>query len=193
MNSRLVVIATAVCVIAGAFTVAVFTVPGTADWLMVALAFIVGVCVGVAWDDAWDLFRSAREESHMAHESETPEETKDRHRFNGMSVLGWFLILVTAALLAVGVMLILTRNATEDYSRCTAQWQQQFGKAYTARVSASIEVSDAMDDIVKGVAEQDKAEFDKAVQHYLDVRTQQKKDQAANPLPPLPEVLCGTP
>lgn len=187
MTARLGILAVLVCVV----VVAVLTIQGNSDGMFIALAFIVGVCVGVAWDDAWDLIRSARKDRTVAHEGETATETTARHRFNGISALGIGLIGIAAALMVVGVLLIIGKNATESYSRCTAEWQQQFGEAYVARVTASTEVSEAMDDIVQSVADDDKAAFDAAVQHYVKVREDQKQKQAENPLPPLPEALCG--
>lgn len=83
------------------------------------------------------------------------------------------------------------RQRSAEFTRCTAEWQADFLTAYEARAMASIDVSDAMDAIVKAVARQDSAAFNKAVRHYLAVRDRQDKERARHPLPPLPSVRCG--
>ncbi len=193
MKLRAAVAALAALAVLSILTV-VLALWGSSDWLFVALAFIVGVCVGVAFDDAWDLYRASRRDNpNMTdrHPHETTAQTTARHRFNSQTALGWSLLIASIAMLAVGVLLITTKNTTESYSKCTAEWQQQFGEAYTARVDAAREVSDAMDAIVLSVSGSDRTAFHKAVADYLYVRDRQKADQAENPLPPLPEVLCG--
>jgi hypothetical protein len=192
-HRRVSALAAVIFAISGCVTLVVLFVAfqGNSSELFVTLAFIVGLCVGVALDDAWDLYRAARRDSLVSHQPETTQQTTDRHRFNNLTALGWSLIIASAAMLAVGVMLIVTKNATESYSKCTAQWQQQFGEAYTARVTAANEVSEAIDGIVQGIADQDRAMYDSAIVQYVEVRAAQKKKQAENPLPPLPEVLCG--
>lgn len=189
-------VATALVLSAGvvlSLVVVLFTFKGTSDALLSVLSLIVGVCVGVVWDDAWDFYRASRRDKPTVdrHPDETQQQTTNRRRFNSTTTLGWTLIVTTVCAAVTGILLITTKAATEAYSQCTAQWQQQFGEAYTARVEAAREVSDAMDAIVLSVSADDRSAFHKAVEDYLNVRESQKRDQAANPLPPLPEVLCG--
>jgi small ligand-binding sensory domain FIST len=103
------------------------------------------------------------------------------------------LVVSLAANAFVSVLLILTRSATENYAQCTAQWQQQFSVAYLARSDAAAEVSKAMDDIITAVAERDEDKLRVAVEHYVTLRETQEKERRENPLPPLPETLCGKP
>lgn len=154
----------------------------------VALAFCVGFACGVLLDDAWDLYREQLKETHMRKLS-IPRPRRPSFR----QVAAFGLVLAVVMQLAVGAMLIFTRLATDQYARCTAQWQQQFGSAYAARIDASTEVSTAIDDIVTSVGAEDQTAFREAVTRYLAVRAQQDKDRAQNPYPPLPQALCGNP
>lgn len=118
----------------------------------------------------------------------------DSRKVPVVSVIGTIALILTVTLnAAVGVLLIQTRQSTARYATCTAEWQQQFGEAYSARVEAATAVSEAMDRVVFAVAHQDPKEFRKAVANYVALRSDQADAQKNNPLPPLPEVLCGTP
>jgi len=111
-----------------------------------------------------------------------------------VTVAGIVALVLTLALNAVvGVLLIQTRRSANDYAACSAQWQQQFGTAYRARVAASIEVDTAQDAVFRAVAANDPDAFKVALAEYIKVRDQQKSERAKNPLPPLPEQLCGDP
>lgn len=111
----------------------------------------------------------------------------------------WFLaglvslVLAVAIQASVGVLLYQTRQSADDYASCSAEWQQQFGGAYRARVAASIEVDVAQDAVFRAVAAEDPAGFQAALDAYIKVRDNQVKERAKNPLPPLPEQLCGDP
>ena len=94
---------------------------------------------------------------------------------------------------AVGALLIITREDAQDYSTCVARWQQQFANAYKARTEASEQVDGAIDSVILAVDHRDDEEFRNAVRTYLAIRNQQDKDRQKNPLPPLPEELCGKP
>lgn len=159
--------------------------------IFVSLAFVVGIAVGVVLDDAWTLYTKEKKGAHMDLSPRTQRHTGKPRREISTNALGVMLICCCLALLAVGVSLIVTRSSTERYSQCTADWQQQFSSAYLARTAAAIEVSDSMDQVVIAVAAQDEKKFDEAVEHYIQVRDAQIKEQADNPLPPLPKVLCG--
>lgn len=135
--------------------------------------------------------------------SPTPEARAHRKRMTqiGIAALS-FLLIVNAATAA---LLILTRARTEAYATCAAQWQQQFSVAYVerdnanqARLASAATVSDAMDNIVTAIAKDDREGFNAAITNYLqvrerqnEVRAKQDEERAKNPLPPLPETLCG--
>lgn len=146
--------------------------------LFFALGLLLGFLVGVVIRDALDLLAS-RKEKRMPLSSPA-------HRL--------FTVAFVVSLLfnsAVGVLLIVTRKSAEDYSRCTADWQQEFAAAYQARLAASIDVSEAMDAVVRAVYAQDREAFAKSVRAYVKTRDQQESDRADNPLPPLPDRVCG--
>ena len=106
--------------------------------------------------------------------------------------LGISSLAVTVTMNAVvGFLLIVTRTQAEDYTECTAQWQQQFSVAYLARTHSAAEVSEAMDRVLLAVDSQSQSDFDGAVNNYVALREKQNRERANNPLPPLPEDLCG--
>lgn len=111
-----------------------------------------------------------------------------------VSVVGVIALALTVTLNAVvGVLLIQTRQSSEDYASCSARWQQEFGSAYRARIAASVEVDAAQDEVFRAVAAGDPEAFKKTLANYIKVRDKQKRERAKNPLPPLPEQLCGDP
>lgn len=160
-------------------------------FLIALLSFSLGIIVGAVLNDAWKLYRSVQTESTPMTDTHKGTRSSSERSLITTTTLGFVLIAATVALAVVGVMLMVTRNTTEAYSKCTATWQQRFGEAYTARADASIEVTEAMDGVILAVQSNDKKEFDRAVNAYLDVRAKQIDERKANPLPPLPEVLCG--
>lgn len=161
-------------------------------WLVFALGLTVGVLLGVVLEDALMLLRSARKENPVSLHLPRIHTPSTRT----MLVAGLVVGVLTQVI--VGVLLILTYNQTQSYSRCTATWQQEFSQAYQPRARAHAEASEAMDDIVKAVAggvhtPQEEAAMLVAVDRYLAVRAQQDRDREANPYPPLPQTLCGLP
>ena len=106
--------------------------------------------------------------------------------------LGITALAVTVTMNAVvGFLLIVTRTQAEDYTECTAQWQQQFSVAYLARAHSAAEVSEAMDRVLLAVDSRSQSDFDGAVNNYVALREKQNRERTNNPLPPLPEDLCG--
>lgn len=194
-------------VVAGGCVAVAFFMLGGASGLVTLLSVTAGFCVGIAWEDAWKLYKSEDNSSNRKEDTtvsethvETAAEKTSRRRFNGISTLAVLLIIVAAALGVCAVALLVTRQQVVDtqtrlthYTKCTADWQRQFAEGYTARYKASVSVSDAMDDIVTGVADQNRPEFNAAVGRYVALRQKQLDEQTANPLPPLPDVLCGAP
>ena len=158
--------------------------------LIASLAgFLVGFLVGIVLDDALDLYRAARKERNM---------TESRSGFpRAMTAL---LAIAVVANFLVGLLLIQTRAANQDtadklaaYTVCTNEWQQQFATAYRVRLAASRDVSEALDAIMIAVDKKDPEKFKAALNRYLTVRETQEVQRKKNPLPPLPDRLCGQP
>lgn len=121
-------------------------------------------------------------------------DTERHQKIPVVSVVGLIALALTLMLNAVvGVLLIQTRRSGEDFTACSAGWQQDFGTAYRARIAASVEVDSAQDEVFRAVAAGDPKAFRAALGEYIKVRDAQKQERAKNPLPPLPEQLCGDP
>lgn len=158
----------------------------TATWIFIT-GLVLGFPIGVMFDDALDLYRASRGK-------DIPVRLP-----SGRTLLSWGLAMVLALNLAVGVLLIQTRVTAERtaeelaaYSVCVSSWQQDFATAYKARYAASVPVSDALDEIVQAVETGDTGRMRAAIADYLRVRDAQTMERDQNPLPPLPEQLCGT-
>lgn len=149
--------------------------------LVGALGLLVGFLIGVVFDDALDLFRASRRERDMNRSS------------IGRGALAGGLVVAVVLQVTVGVLLILTRHATGDYAACTGRWQQDFSVAYKTRLADSIPVQNALDNLIRAVASQDRAKFQASLARYVKLRDAQEKGRKENPLPPLPETLCGKP
>lgn len=170
---------------------AVMTALGTSGWWAASLTvitFLLGVAVGVVAKDLWA--EHQRRKHALASKSED-ERRKARHEWNVMTGLGLSLLAIALATGITGVLLLLSRQATERYSECTAQWQEQFSRAYSARSDASLQVNEAIDAVIYAVSANDDKGFDVAVSNYVKVREEQNQKRLQSPLPPLPEVLCG--
>lgn len=146
------------------------------------LGLVVGFLIGVVFDDALDLIRASRKERDM-----------NRRTRVGRGALAAALAVAVLMQVTVGVLLILTRNTSANYAECTGRWQQSFSEGYQARLSDSIPVQNALDDLIRAVAAQDRETFKAALARYVKLRDAQERGRKANPLPPLPETLCGKP
>lgn len=148
-----------------------------------ALGLLVGFAIGFVARDALDQL-SSRKARSMHEDRKIPV----------VSVVGVVALVLTVGLNAiVGVLLMTTRQSTERYSRCTADWQQEFAAAYQARLAASVDVDEALDAVIRAVYANNTDAFRRAVRTYVSMRDQQEKDRARNPFPPLPERVCGAP
>lgn len=145
-----------------------------------SLGLLVGFLIGFAARDAIDLIRHPRKETPMPGSSQRTR----RVLYVGLAIS---LILNVATGILVGV----TLTSTNAYSRCSAEWQQDFSVAYKARVSARASVDNALDKVVTAVALEDPRLFRRAVARYIRLRDQQIKKQERNPLPALPQTTCG--
>jgi hypothetical protein len=67
----------------------------------------------------------------------------------------------------------------DEFSKCTAKWQDDFLAAYRAR-------------LILAVAHEDQDAFQAALRNYVAVRDQQAQQREDHPLPPLPSTRCGT-
>lgn len=146
------------------------------------LGLLVGFLCGIALDDAIDYLRTSRKEIRM--------EALDKPA-RGDSWRTWLLVIALIANGGTAAVLIQARADTADFTRCTAQWQEDFFTAYSARTDANAETQDAIDRIVEAVNSPRQAGISAAVDNYVEVRKEQLAKRAANPLPPLPEEACG--
>lgn len=150
--------------------------------LLFALGLVLGFAVGFAGRGALEALSSSWKDNRMNQHSKVPV----------VSVVGVIALVLTLALNSVvGVLLMTTRQSTERYSHCTADWQQEFAAAYQARLAASVAVDKELDRVIRAVYAQDRAAFSRAVQAYIRTRDQQGEERVKNPLPPLPERVCG--
>lgn len=176
----------------------------TAFWFGV-LGLFVGFLAGVAVSDAFEILGR---EKMMMHRS----NCKPLRIIRNLPML---LVGIFVACLAACSVLLIVQNArltdasdrarqalasvqhTSDdlskFSACVALYQQSFGIAYQARYVASVQVSAAMDEIVRSVASTDRVAIHRAIDNYIKVREHQQTKQLQNPLPPLPTTLCGEP
>ena len=168
-------------------------------YIAVSLGFIVGVVVGAVLDDVWDLYKAYRREKKTKMTHQDDGDTKKKGTVFTTNTLATLLIVCCLSLLGVGISLIITRNSTEAYAQCTAQWQQRFMQAYIPRTEAAAEVSQSIDRIMLAVnaldgrSQEAQAEFKGALENYLQVRNKQDQERQSNPLPELPKTVCGEP
>lgn len=176
----------------------------TAFWFG-ALGLLVGFLAGVAVSDAFEILGR---EKMMVHR-------RNCRPLRIIKNLPMLLVGIFVAILAACSVLLIVQNArltdaqnrarealatvqkTNDdlasFSSCVALYQQSFGVAYQARYVASVQVSAAMDEIVRAVASGNQVAIHRAIDNYIRVREHQQMKQLENPLPPLPTTLCGEP
>lgn len=158
--------------------------------MIFGLGIALGFLIGIAADDALDLYRSSRKDRRaMRLDLElNPRKWFTRRRL--LVAMGGFVVLTQ---FTVGVLLILTYTTTSRYTECSATWQEQFGRSYAARSEAATEVGVAIDRVVIAVDAGNRAEARNALDNYLDVRAEQDAARRRAPLPEPPDVLCGQP
>lgn len=105
--------------------------------------------------------------------------------------IGFYIVLISVLCISIAAGLLVQRHESAQFTRCIAQWQDEFVTSYSARAKASPPVFKAFDGIVKAVAAKDSDAFRMATQHYLNVRAKQNRQRHQNPIPPLPSVRCG--
>lgn len=152
--------------------------------LLFALGLLLGFAIGFIAREVVDPWLTSRKAGPMPETRKVPV----------VSVVGSIALALTLVLnTIVGVLLMTTRQSTERYSRCTAEWQQEFAAAYQARLAASVAVDEQLDAVIRAVYAQDREAFAKAVRAYVRQRDEQATERERNPLPPLPERVCGDP
>jgi anti-sigma factor RsiW len=150
------------------------------------IAFALGLLLGLSLDDLYDaLYRRARPADRKQTEpmaDATPRRSP---------LLLWLLIASLAANAFVGALLIKTRIDTGRLTECVAEYNQQFSQSYQARTQSAPETQAALDRVLIAVSKKDAATFRDALSDYVTLRAKVKRDQVANPPPPLPEQFCG--
>ena len=149
--------------------------------LLCTLSLLVGFLIGITLDDALALYRASRKDRHMSRVKVPAART----------ILAIGLVIGVILQLGVGVFIIFERAARVGYAECNAQWQQKFAAAYSTRLVASSESSEALEAVVRSVRSNDRAKIDAAIDAYLVIRDRQVRQQERNPYPALPDELCG--
>lgn len=149
-------------------------------WIVGGLGLVVGFLAGVAFDDALDLYRSSRKERPMS-----PTRNHNLNR--------WLLLMVLLVNAIVGGALIYQRAVSAEFTSCTAQWQSDFATVYRARSDAVASTQGALDELLEEVRAGDQTGFQRELRQYQKLRAAQVAERKANPLPPLPERVCGEP
>lgn len=88
--------------------------------------------------------------------------------------------------LAVGTSLqvVYTDSVRRNLLQCQVQFMEQTASSLEARSSASNASGDALESLISGLKEStDSDETQRLYEDYLEVRTQQRKLQEANPYP----------
>lgn len=150
-------------------------------FLFMLAGFVVGTVFGWTAKSAVTIYRE-----------EHPVPVSSEH--NRPWVVGFFRGLLVVALVGnffMAILMVQQRSVAEDFTRCTANWQEAFYNAYSARSSANAATSEATDGIVLAVGDDDPDTLQMAIERYLAVREQQRQERQENPLPPLPTKVCG--
>lgn len=150
-----------------------------------AVAFSLGLLLGLAVDDLWDEMR------HRSHPDTTTSKGTTMADPRRSLLPLWMLILSLAANAAVGGLLIKTRYDTGLLTDCVAEYNQRFSQSYQARTASAPETQAALDRLIIAVSKNDEPGFKVALADYVTLRAKVKRDQAANPAPPLPDQFCG--
>ena len=100
-------------------------------------------------------------------------------------------IVVIVALCAITALSLLAVKQVRDLSDCVARYNQQFSQSYQARLAASSEASQKLDDVITAVEKKDAARFRGSVAAYVDASDKQRAQAIKSPYPPLPESFCG--
>jgi hypothetical protein len=174
-------------VVAAAAVVAAFLTEGAFSGGLTLLGFVAGILLGGEWKEVTRMYRdSVQGEHHMPH----PHPIAALRRMSlpsGVLVL----TLVGVAQALVAALLIYVIIDFQSYQQCMSRWQQANGVALQVRADANEAGDAALDDIVLAVASSDPAALDAAVTEYIEVRQLQKEGRQKNPIPPLPQTVCG--
>lgn len=103
----------------------------------------------------------------------------------------WLIYVIAAVQAAVAGLLIYVIVDQKGYETCMARWQQASTISTNARAEANSRVQATLDEIVLTIPDGDRSAFRKAVTAYIEEREKQKQERVKNPIPPLPETVCG--
>lgn len=80
-----------------------------------------------------------------------------------------------------------------EFVGCYTDYQSQFVEGYSRRVDATAPVSDAIEDAFRLIrADRDvEDDFNRVMTDYLESRREQREAQRENPIPPIPDAVCG--
>lgn len=168
--------------------VASFVTAGLFAGVLTILGVFVGILAGLELRPASRIYHdSLQGEHHMPH-----PVTGFRHLMHRLHLPDvWFIYVIAIAQAVIAALLLYVLVDFQSYQKCMANWQQQSTISTQVRADAAAEVSKRMDDIVLSIPERDRTAFGDAVQEYLAERKRQITDREKNPLPPLPETVCG--
>lgn len=163
------------------------------------LAALVGVHAGALWPALAVGLRLAP--PRLGQEATVNQDSYRRHAI----ALTWLLVVCMVACAVVGALLVVTRlrvgdearrldRTTQDlatYQACVTDWQTTFIEAYSSRSDAQAATQATLDRLVRAVRSSDDAALGRAIDDYLEQRGRQTDTRRANPLPPVPTVVCG--
>ena len=158
----------------------------------IAASFGVGVCCGYFLGSRLP----PRKETHM------PVTPGRKRLLNLLTVL---MMLVIASGLVLSWLLVKTRadlaesvREFTEYQTCQADYQQRFATTYSARAGIAEPISAADDAVFRAILAlldgktTDADQLRDAIEYRIEVRRDQRRERADNPIPPLPDQVCGT-
>lgn len=171
--------------IAVACVIASFVTEGPFSGAMTALGLAAGLLLGGEWKEVKALYRQSIEgEHHMPH----PHPIVALRQLPVATVLLVTVAIVQAICAAVLIYVLIDFSS---YQTCMSRWQQANGIALQVRADTAEAQDNALDAIILAVAAQDREALRAAVGDYIEVRELQTEGRAKNPIPPLPQTVCG--
>ena len=170
--------------VAAGCVVASFVIEGPFSGVITALGLVAGLLLGGEW----------REVSRMYHQSiEGEHHMPNIHPLAALRRTPMLTVLITVAIVQalVAALLIYVLIDFNSYQQCMSRWQQANGVALQVRADANEAQDEALDAIVLAVSQQNREAMTAAVQKYVEVRQLQTEGREKNPIPPLPQTVCG--
>lgn len=181
-------------------------------WVGLALGLGVGIPVGVAWQDAFQMLKKTFSQKKGArtvtHTSSGPERNEGPQVLHNLAF--WTVIVFAVVQVCVGAFVMYgnTRisNLQEDlsdYQACQVQRDQQFQEAYEVITASSREANDAQFKYLRAASvviragedstQRDRAELVLRAEEYVRKYNKLQKARAENAYPQLPDEYCGPP